>query len=218
MKKLSKENIQFIENYLENSDVYYADIRMEMTDHVASAIEAKMELENHDDFYIIFKNYMVENKASLLESNRKFLRDVDKSISKKLFNILIQPSTIVVTIFICYVCFRLFSNVEKDQLISTISWFPLLSIIPVFILYGVTLKVFRLSRFSGVERLGFVYVFFYQLLNLFTLFLHKKLQSETINYLAIAITSALMITFTMALLELSYKMIKQYRTDYKLKA
>ena len=54
MKKLCKENIQFIETYLENSDVYYADIRMEMTDHVASAIESKMELENSDDFYSVF--------------------------------------------------------------------------------------------------------------------------------------------------------------------
>ena len=218
MKKLCKENIQFIETYLENSDVYYADIRMEMTDHVASAIEAKMELENSDDFYSVFKNYMVENKANLLENNRKFLRDVDKSITKRLFKIVIQPSSIVVTILMCYVCFRFLSYVEKDQLISIISWFPLLSIFPIFVLYGITLNIYRLSRFSGVERLAFVYVFFYQLLNLFTIFLHKNLQSETINYLAIAITSALMITFTKALLELSYKMIKQYRTDYKLKS
>ncbi|WP_431133131.1 hypothetical protein [Psychroserpens mesophilus] len=215
MKKLTKEHIQFIENYLENSDVYYADIRMEMTDHVASAIESKMELDTNDDFYIIFKNYMVENKANLLENNRKFLKDVDKSISKRLFKILIKPSTIVITILMCYVCFNLLRDIEKDQLISIISWLPVLSIVPVFILYGVTLKVFRLSRFSGVERLGFVYVFFYQLLNLFTIFLHKNLQSETINYLAMAITSALMITFTIALLELSYRIIKQYRTDYK---
>lgn len=35
MVKLEKENIRFIENYLEASDIFYADIRMEMTDHIA---------------------------------------------------------------------------------------------------------------------------------------------------------------------------------------
>ena len=38
---LSSENIKFIDNYLKNSEVIYYDIRMEMLDHVASAVEQK---------------------------------------------------------------------------------------------------------------------------------------------------------------------------------
>ena len=68
--KLSKENIQFIDNYLKNSEVIYYDIRMEMADHISSAIEQKMELE-HLDFYDAFKSYMVVNKKEILKGNKE---------------------------------------------------------------------------------------------------------------------------------------------------
>ncbi|WP_329806792.1 hypothetical protein [Flavobacterium facile] len=68
--KLTKENIQFIDNYLKNSQVIYYDIRMEMLDHVATAVEQKMEVENLD-FYDAFKNYMVINKTELLKLNKE---------------------------------------------------------------------------------------------------------------------------------------------------
>ena len=68
--KLTKEYIQFIDNYLKNSEVVYYDIRMEMLDHVSSAIEQKMELE-HLDFYDAFKEYMVVNKKEILKGNKE---------------------------------------------------------------------------------------------------------------------------------------------------
>ena len=68
--KLTKEYIQFIDNYLKNSEVVYYDIRMEMLDHVSSAIEQKMELE-HLDFYDAFKSYMVVNKKEILKGNKE---------------------------------------------------------------------------------------------------------------------------------------------------
>ena len=48
--KLTTENIQFIDNYLKSSGVIYYDIRMETLDHVATAVEQKMQSENLD-FY-----------------------------------------------------------------------------------------------------------------------------------------------------------------------
>lgn len=42
MIKLSSENIQFIDTYLKNSDIDFIDIRVEMVDHIASDIEAKI--------------------------------------------------------------------------------------------------------------------------------------------------------------------------------
>ena len=67
---LSSENIQFIDNYLKNSEVIYYDIRMEMLDHVATAVEQKMEAENLD-FYDAFKSYMVTNKKEILKGNKE---------------------------------------------------------------------------------------------------------------------------------------------------
>mgnify|MGYP003609994852 FL=1 len=67
--KLTAENIQFIDNYLKNSEVIYYDIRMEMLDHVATAVEQKMEAENLD-FYDAFKSYMVVNKKEILKGKK----------------------------------------------------------------------------------------------------------------------------------------------------
>ena len=58
---LTSQNIKFIDNYLKNSEVIYYDIRMEMLDHVATAVEQKMQTENLD-FYDAFKSYMVVNQ------------------------------------------------------------------------------------------------------------------------------------------------------------
>ena len=71
--KLTAENIQFIDNYLKNSEVIYYDIRMEMLDHVATAVEQKMAAENLD-FYDAFKSYMVVNKKGLMLQNEKTLK------------------------------------------------------------------------------------------------------------------------------------------------
>ena len=67
---LSSENIKFIDNYLKNSEVIYYDIRMEMLDHVATAVEQKMQVENLD-FYDAFKSYMVVNKKEIMKGNKE---------------------------------------------------------------------------------------------------------------------------------------------------
>lgn len=71
MKQLSHEQIKFIDTYLQKSDVIFVDIRAELTDHIASAVEEKMEAENLD-FYDAFKDFMVYNKKQLLKSKDYF--------------------------------------------------------------------------------------------------------------------------------------------------
>ena len=77
--KLTPQNVKFIDNYLKNSEVIYYDIRMEMLDHVATAVEQKMEAENLE-FYDAFKSYMVVNKESLMLQNEKTLKHDFKAI------------------------------------------------------------------------------------------------------------------------------------------
>ena len=90
MKQLSKKEIGFIDNYLKNSGVEYLDIRIEMTDHVASAIENYLDQNSSSTFYDAFKLYMIKNKKSLLKSGTKQKWSIDLkvllSIKKELFN------------------------------------------------------------------------------------------------------------------------------------
>lgn len=67
--KLSKQEILFIDQYLQKADVVFVDVRSELTDHIASAVEEKMEAEDLI-FYDAFKAYMVVNKKMLLASSR----------------------------------------------------------------------------------------------------------------------------------------------------
>ena len=52
--KLSKEQIQQIEDYLNNNDIEYIDLHLEVLDHISSDIEVKMETLNLD-FEIAFE-------------------------------------------------------------------------------------------------------------------------------------------------------------------
>lgn len=72
MKQLSQEQIKFIDTYLQKSDVVFVDIRAELTDHVASAVEEKMEAENLD-FHDAFKDFMIHNKKEILRERSYFL-------------------------------------------------------------------------------------------------------------------------------------------------
>ncbi len=67
MNILTTQNLKFIDNYLKNSEIVYDDIRMELIDHIASAVEEQMRVEN-TDFYDAFKNYMILNKKTLLKN------------------------------------------------------------------------------------------------------------------------------------------------------
>lgn len=215
MDKLNQDQIQFIETYLENSDVFYADIRMEMTDHVASAIEKRMQTQNTDDFYSVFKAYMLEHKANLLESNKTFLRNVDKSIFKRFGKQLLKTQTLVFFLVLTFISYTLMPSVDSKLLIDIAKWFPFFSIVPFLIVYFGSLRAFKISRFSGIERLAFAYMIFFQFLNLSQIFFKNLLESNSNNYIAISILVSLTITITLVLLQLTYRVINDYRKQFK---
>lgn len=68
MVVLNQEQIKFIDHYLQGSKVRYVDVRSELTDHIATAVEHKMQ-EEALDFYEAFKAFMAVNKQQLLQRN-----------------------------------------------------------------------------------------------------------------------------------------------------
>ena len=97
MKKLSPQNIQFIDNYLKKSDIQFIDVRMEMVDHVASEVEAMIEQEQLS-FYDAFKNYMVRHKRELQKANDKFTRATDKKVLFQVASRCVKPWALTVFI------------------------------------------------------------------------------------------------------------------------
>ena len=92
--KLSKQEIQFIDNYLQKHDVVFVDIRAEMIDHIAAAVEEKMTKEGID-FYDAFKSYMITNSKAILKNNKENW-SFSLSQIKTFFFFLVKPQMLVI--------------------------------------------------------------------------------------------------------------------------
>ena len=143
MRKLSKEELEFIDNYLKNSGVEYIDVRIEMLDHVASAVEAKMEAE-HIDFYEAFKSYMIANKKELLTSSTKYSWSIDKTLLLMIFRNLFDLKVLLTFTILAGVLY--FVNV-----FSLMKLYGALILSPLFYLLVPSL-IYRKFKYSFFQR------------------------------------------------------------------
>jgi hypothetical protein len=163
--KLTPEQLQFIDSYLTNSGVFYADIHAEMMDHVASAVETKMQAENLD-FYDAFKDFMVENKKELIKNNRDGFGYCDTKTFKEGIIILLNPWSLVslpVTLFLFYL---LVGNIDSE----TFHGFYLGFIVIVVLIWAIGLYLYRKmylkgKRFFSIEQSGIFFFFIFQIFN-----------------------------------------------------
>ena len=162
--KLTSDQITFIDNYLSNSGVYYTDVRLEMIDHIASAIESQLNQNSCLDFYSCFKDYMVQNKISLLNNLKQYKKQVTWSIFKRFFKTLTGKtgfySCIIVFLFLVLV----YNILKLYEIENWFGYIPLIFYIVVTIIYYHKLN--RFKRFIGVERLGILLVIAYNIQNL----------------------------------------------------
>lgn len=152
-RKLTQEQILFIDNYLRNSGVRYADIRFEMTDHVAAA------LENIDgDFYEDFRLYMIRNKRDLLASNRTFRKLAWKKALKVIQNNLISLPFWIVTALI-FACAKIVeAYVGAETVTDNLHMVMMACSTPVF-LYFWYYRMFRLNTNSVIHKLLIIVYF-----------------------------------------------------------
>ncbi len=210
---LTKENIQFIDTYLDNSDIVFVDIRMEMVDHVASGIEAKMSEGDTRDFYFIFKDYMVENKAKLLDDNRKFLTSADKKIWKALLKELVKPIMPLLLSASFLGFYFLHKNLSLEIFKNVVSVIPLLGLIGFLLMYVVYSQVKQLKRFSAVERLAWPFFVSYQM-SVIVLNFSKTVKEGYATFWLIGGLS-LALTFMLLLIRVSLKIFKTYNERFK---
>lgn len=157
--KLTAENIKFIDNYLKNSEVIYYDIRMEMLDHVATAVEQKMQSENLD-FYDAFKSYMVVNKKEILKGN-KLWSGFSKDIILNFLKFLLKPIMILIGVSI-YVFYK---NVDVSSCFSesfTIRDFFVVFLIFLALFQFIYFRLILKQRFFVIEKIfGLLNIIYY---------------------------------------------------------
>lgn len=147
MPSLNRQQIQFIYNYLEHSGIEYLDARVEMADHVASALEA-ME----GDFNENFRQYMLENKDSLLKQYSTFKKSALKKGLTVLKDNVMSVWFIVAVVFLVvlhYPAARFYDDETITEAYLTVS------LVPSFILGGylVYSKVFSKWTFSILDQI-----------------------------------------------------------------
>jgi hypothetical protein len=154
MNKLSVQDLKFIDNYLKKSEIFYDDIRMELTDHIATAIEDKMETENIN-FYDAFKRYMILNKKELL---KKFSGSGYKSFEpvKSFGLLLIKPISLLLGI-VFIMSFYFFNDLfDKEYFVSNFQIYWLICLFIFGMLHLVYFNFIKKKRFFAVEQSFFV--------------------------------------------------------------
>jgi hypothetical protein len=168
--KLTKEEIQFIDTYLVNSEVFYVDIRQEMIDHVATGVEAIMAEEGLD-FYDAFKAYMVAHKKELLKNNVMRWK-FSWAVVRQFGLFLVKPTQLVMAVAF----FFLYSSVDINRYFS--DGFTVANLFFVLVL---GLAVFQLcyfqlylkKRFYVIEKTGSLLMVLYYLQLFFMPFFDK---------------------------------------------
>ena len=173
---LTPENITFIDNYLKNSEVIYYDIRMEMLDHVATAIEQKMNSEQLN-FYDAFKDYMAVHKTAILKNNKK-RHDYSWEPIKQFLLFLVSPIILVFGVFL----FLFFNYFDVNRIFTPNFEFKEMVISLILFLFAFQFFYFRYylkKRFYRVEKTGSTLALIYWLQLLFLRYNEMETISKT---------------------------------------
>lgn len=160
--KLSKEEIKFIDTYLISDEVIFVDIRQEMLDHIATAVEEKMTTEQLD-FYEAFKIYMIHNKKEVMKNNKE-PNSYSWVVIRQFLLFLVKPYMLALVVLL----FFFFKNVDVNPFLSkhfsiAHMFFFLMMLLALFqIIY---FYVYLKKRFYAIERSGSVLtgIYFFQL-------------------------------------------------------
>lgn len=202
MKLINTQNLKFIDNYLKKSEIFYDDIRMELTDHIASAVEEKMQTEN-TDFYDAFKSYMLVNKKELL---KKFSGNGFKSFEPiKSFGLFVlKPYLLLFALFFYTGIYFFKSRIDIKHFIYEFHHYWFSSMFYFVIIHIVYFYFIKKKRFYAIEQSLFVLT----IIHYFFLFFSKPIDSNQLNL--IFWTDISILFFSLSYLFFYVNRIKKY--------
>jgi len=156
---LSKEHIQFIDKFLQRNDVVYVDIRAEMTDHIATAVEERMKHEEVN-FYDAFRVYVTSNKKELFRMNKGIWWFSLQEL-KIYFRVLIRPTSLIINV--CLILFFILLR-NHDFYLSfkeNLPFYFLVAFLLVSVLNVIYFWIIRRERYFFIERNSIVLMILY---------------------------------------------------------
>lgn len=146
MYNLSGDKVHFINSYLKKAGVRYDDIRCEMTNHVATALE-----HMDGDFAVNFRNYMVNHKKELLDSSRFFRKLALRKAFMVLKNNSLKPQFFILALILFAVSVFARPYYGKDNVTDTLA-FSMIAISSSIYFYFLYYKMFSKTNHSVIDR------------------------------------------------------------------
>lgn len=197
--KLTSENIKFIDNYLKNSEVIYYDIRMEMLDHIATAIEQKMKVE-HLEFYDVFKSYMLLNKKEILKGNKEEGLHFKEPLKK--FGIFVtQPFQFFLALIIYLIVYVFTINFGLKN--SNNYFF--ISVLIAYVVFGIChFFIYRRKKYYYIDKNFSILFVLYQAGNLF----YREVQESLTGFI---IFNSIIVFVFIAFLRFYYQEMRNFK-------
>lgn len=157
--KLNQNQIQFIDGFLQRNDVIYLDIRAEMIDHIATAVEEKMEIENID-FHEAFVSYVNSNRKEIFSMNKNIWRFALPEIKNYLIYFF-KPTSLFLVVFIIALYFFLNKNGYQNFVKENLPMYVLGSIVVISFLSFIYFGIIKKQQYFFVEKNGIVFLILY---------------------------------------------------------
>lgn len=171
MDKLSTNQICFIDDYLQKIGVNYLDIRFEMADHIASALE-----NTKGDFRQNFLDYIAVHQKSLKKQNKLFVSLAIKKARAYFFKTISKP--VVLAVFVVLIVSLNYAiKIVAGNGVHILN-FTNYAMIIVPLLYVASDRV--AGKFSGPEKLMQALCVFYFLFLVLLLGIEDVIKNEAI--------------------------------------
>ncbi|WP_297332787.1 hypothetical protein [Flavobacterium sp.] len=200
--KLTPEQITEIDRALGKIGIAYLDIRCELTDHVATQLEAE-----GGDFETELARYIKENKKSLRRTNRKMFFATSAGAYAEVFKTLARPGFLI--LFIAFFgLMQLLLQFMAAENVGRIGFF-IFCIVSSYLSFRFLIRTFYTRRsYSGA--VGFS-IFSLAILYI-TLYAGGWLAAT--GDIAVSLYYALINTVTLAMIATSEKQYKLYKSRY----
>ncbi len=207
---ISREQIKFIDTYLINSDIQFIDVRMEMVDHVASAVEKRME-EHGQTFYNAFKDFMVMNKRDLTKEYEGLRKKLQLTSFRMLWPALKKPWMLLLFIGFFLTLNNYDLIVESEFPYTMFVWGLLIASV---LIYFITTFPKKKYRFSSLEALAWpLSLSSYVLYVIFNVGNYKPIFYDSAPYV-INLFAAFYLCFNIAFLITLFKIRKSYKLKF----
>ncbi len=202
--KLNKNQIQFIDGYLQRNDVVYIDVRVEMIDHIATGVEEKMKDEDID-FHDAFVSYVNSNRKEIFSMNKNIWGFTLPEL-KNYLSYFLKPTSLLLVAFIVALYFFLEKNGYQNFVKEDLPMYVLGSIVVISFLSFIYFGIIKKQQYFFVEKNGIVFLILYWIDLLFL----KPFQKS--KNLSDGLTVAFMCLFTVYIFYVINQLKKFFKT------